>query len=164
MSGLWLRHWAKDRPALSELESGHRASPRPYQPPSGPYPSRPQLASQLVPEILVEWNPKRFPKKPMKDVQSAGVESSLTMVAPDGTKLAALAWSSSGIGPKVEINFLRYKTKTGFGGFTICVYAVSEYLDFAGGFVDQRTDDADSRRFASAIRSQQGVEITGLDV
>ena len=51
----------------------------------------------LVPLTEVLWKPMIFPKMPANEVQSAGVEPTVVIVAPSGTLSRAACWSSRGI-------------------------------------------------------------------
>ena len=63
----------------------------------------------------------------------------------------------------VEIQFLRNDADTGFYSIKFCIDAVAENPHLAGGLVDERGDDANRRRLARTIGSQQRKEIALRD-
>ncbi len=64
----------------------------------------------------------------------------------------------------VQIDFLGHQTDAGFCRLNICVDIVPKYRDLTGGLVDQRTDNADHRRLARTVGSEQGIEVARLDL
>ena len=58
---------------------------------------------------------------------------------------------------------MRDEADTRFGSFKLAVDTVAKDLDAAAALVDERADDADRRRLAGAIRSEQRIEVTNVD-
>ncbi|MNV60964.1 hypothetical protein D3C71_1534530 [compost metagenome] len=65
---------------------------------------------------------------------------------------------------RVKVELLRYQPELTLGVNDVFVDVVAEHPYAAGGFVNQRTDDADGRGFSGAVRPQQGVEIPRFDI
>ena len=60
----------------------------------------------------------------------------------------------------IEVEFLGHESDLGFDRFGVVVEIMSEYRDGAGGLAYQGRDDSDRGGFPSAVRPQQGEEIT----
>ena len=69
-----------------------------------------------------------------------------------------------GVSNMVEIDFLRHDADAGLGGLELPIDVVAEHVGRAGALVDERGDDADERRLAGAVGSEQREEIALLDI
>ena len=65
---------------------------------------------------------------------------------------------------QVQVNLLWHEADAGFSCLWLTVDAVSENLDFAGGLVDKRTNDADCRGLARTIGAEKCIEVASLDI
>ena len=65
---------------------------------------------------------------------------------------------------RVKVKLLRHQAKLALGVNDVFLQIVAKDIDLTGGFIHQRTDDADSRGFSGPVRPQQGIEIPRLDL
>ena len=64
----------------------------------------------------------------------------------------------------IKIDFLWYQTDTGFRKLDLAVDVVTEHVNAPGALVDERSNNANSRRLAGAVRSEQCKKVSLLDV
>ena len=65
---------------------------------------------------------------------------------------------------RVKVELLRHQAELALGVHHILLQVIAKHVDLAGGFIHQRTDNADSGGFSRAVWPQERVKIARLNL